>query len=384
MEKVTSGGAVRVSGIAVGLAAAWSIAGVSAATLPLVPVQQGLIITSALRTESGDRENVVKIVQADAAGVSYSWQLRERDATGVATQVNFYRFVRATDLANATRLHTIFRTEDKTQYPGYTAFTFSTAVYDALVAKGATPFTTVSLEKGAGSLQTVFDAMMPATFKLKGTLTRQGTTTFPVLINGRRVQAPALRAHGSFAFQDRREEQDFVLLADRNHPLVLKVVTGPEVLQVIRIDLPVRKDSSQVAGANEAEGGGERMLAGVEAQLQSDCRAELPGIYFDFAAATLTEESRGTIASLAQIVGRHPEWQLSIEGHTDDIGTDADNLNLSQARAQAVITSLTRQHGVDASRLAAKGFGESQPREPNPTLEGRARNRRVEVVRPCK
>lgn len=368
---------MRISGIAVGLAAAWSIAGVSATTLPLAPVQQGLIITSALHTESGDRENVVRIDKADAAGVSYSWRLRERDAKGVATQVNFYRFVRATDLANATRLNTIFRTEDKTQYPGYTAFTFSTAVYDALVAKGETPFTTVSLEKGAGGLQTVFDAMMPATFKLKGTLTRQGTTTFPVLIDGRRVQAPALRAHGSFAFQDRREEQDFVLLADRNHPLVLKVVTGPEVLQVIRIDLPVSEDSPQVASA-------EPMLASVEGQLQSDCRAELPGIYFDFAAATLTEESRGTIASLAQIVGRHPEWQLSIEGHTDDIGTDADNLKLSQARAQAVITSLTRQHGVDASRLTAKGFGESQPREPNTTLEGRARNRRVEVVRPCK
>src|SRR5687767_15645894 len=119
MEQVTSGGAVRISGIAVGLAAGWLIAGASAATQPMAPMEQGLIITSALRTESGDRENVVKIVQADAAGVSYSWQLRERDAKGVATQVNFYRFVRATDLANATRLHTIFRTEDKTQYPGY-------------------------------------------------------------------------------------------------------------------------------------------------------------------------------------------------------------------------------------------------------------------------
>jgi outer membrane protein OmpA-like peptidoglycan-associated protein len=200
-------------------------------------------------------------------------------------------------------------------------------------------------------------------------LTRKGTTTFPVLIDGQRVQVPALQVRGTFAFKERQMQQDFVLLADREHPLVLKVLTGTDVFQVIRIDLPASKSA--------------RPLSVVEARLQNDCRAELPGIYFDFAAATLSDQSRDTLASLAQIIGRHADWRLSIEGHTDDIGSDADNLKLSQARAQAVAIGLTQQYGVDASRLASKGYGESQPREPNATLEGRARNRRVEVVRPC-
>ena len=354
--------------VLIGWVAGWLSFGAAAAPA-LVPLQKGLIVTSALHMDQGDRENVVRIAQADAVGVSYSWDLVERAKGGATTKANFSRFVRATDMANATRLNTIFRSDDKTQYPGYTAFTFSTAVYDALLAKGETPFITVSFEDGDAGLQSIIASVLPTTMKLKGTLTRRGSTTFPVLLDGRRVQVPALQVHGTFAFKERQMKQDYVLLADRDHPLVLKVLTGTDVFQVIRIDLPASTSAPP--------------LSVVEADLQNDCRAELPGIYFDFAAATLSDQSRDTLASLAQIIGRHPDWRLSIEGHTDDIGGDSDNLKLSQARAQAVATGLTQQYRVDASRLTSKGYGESQPREPNTTLEGRARNRRVEVVRPC-
>ena len=350
------------------MAALLAVGSVQAAQ-PAVPLQKGLIVTSALHMEQGDRENVVRIEQADAAGVSYSWRLVERDRSGATTQANFYRFVRAADLASATRLNTIFRSDDRTFYPGYTAFTFSTAVYDALVGKGETPLLTVSFAGGGAGMQAVIASIMPITLKLKGTLTRKGTTTFPVLLHGERVQLPAMQVHGVFTLKERQMQQDFMVLADRGHPLVLQVVTGSDVFQVIRIDLPASTAAPP--------------LPEVEKRLREDCRAELPGIYFDFAAATLSDQSRDTMASLAQIVGRHPDWKLLIEGHTDDIGSDADNLKLSQARAQAVATSLTQQYRVEAVRLTAKGYGESQPREPNTTLAGRARNRRVEVVRPC-
>jgi len=78
----------------------------------------------------------------------------------------------------------------------------------------------------------------------------------------------------------------------------------------------------------------------------------------------------------------NPGWTVTIEGHTDNIGTDADNLSLSQRRANAVLAAVTAA-GVGPDRLTAVGFGESKPIASNDTLEGRARNRRVELARKC-
>jgi outer membrane protein OmpA-like peptidoglycan-associated protein len=71
--------------------------------------------------------------------------------------------------------------------------------------------------------------------------------------------------------------------------------------------------------------------------------------------------------------------KVRVEGHTDSVGSDETNLTLSQGRAESVMKYLTDK-GVDASRLEAKGFGESKPLADNKTEEGRAKNRRVEFV----
>ena len=78
---------------------------------------------------------------------------------------------------------------------------------------------------------------------------------------------------------------------------------------------------------------------------------------------------------------RHPEWKLAIEGHTDSVASDSYNLNLSGRRATAVRNALVTTKSIAATRLASAGFGESRPKDRNDTLEGRARNRRVELVR---
>ena len=72
---------------------------------------------------------------------------------------------------------------------------------------------------------------------------------------------------------------------------------------------------------------------------------------------------------------------LSIEGHTDNIASDQYNLALSARRAAAVKAALGTQFRIAGARLSTAGFGESSPRDRNDTLEGRARNRRVELVR---
>jgi OmpA family len=74
----------------------------------------------------------------------------------------------------------------------------------------------------------------------------------------------------------------------------------------------------------------------------------------------------------------NPDWKLTVEGHTDSIGDDAYNLDLSKRRALAVKQALVAQYNIFADRLANDGFGASRRVESNDTLEGRARNRRVE------
>ena len=72
---------------------------------------------------------------------------------------------------------------------------------------------------------------------------------------------------------------------------------------------------------------------------------------------------------------RHLDWTGTIEGHTDSVGTAAANLALSERRAAALRDRLVSTHKVDQARLVTQGYGSSRPREPNATIEGRARNR---------
>ena len=86
---------------------------------------------------------------------------------------------------------------------------------------------------------------------------------------------------------------------------------------------------------------------------------------------------------VAEILTRHRDWSVVIEGHTDSIGGDAPNRALSERRAAAVRDRLVARHRIDGARLRSAGLGPSKPREPNLTIEGRARNRRVELARDC-
>lgn len=78
---------------------------------------------------------------------------------------------------------------------------------------------------------------------------------------------------------------------------------------------------------------------------------------------------------------RPPDWKLKVEGDTDNIAADDYNLKLSQRRAASVKNALVSRYAIDGSRMTSEGFGESRPRSPNDTMTGRARNRRVELVR---
>ena len=103
-------------------------------------------------------------------------------------------------------------------------------------------------------------------------------------------------------------------------------------------------------------------------------------VYFALNKAEILPKSDNLLAQIAKTLERHP-WikKVRIEGHTDDVGKDAYNLDLSNRRARSVLDALIAR-GVAADRLDSVGYGEAQPIDSNKTLEGRAHNRRVEFV----
>lgn len=104
-------------------------------------------------------------------------------------------------------------------------------------------------------------------------------------------------------------------------------------------------------------------------------------IHFQTDSAEILPDSHTLLERIADVINRHPEIQcLEIQGHTDNQGTPAHNMTLSQQRAEAVRTALINL-GVSASRLTARGYGQTRPIAPNITAAGRARNRRVMFVR---
>lgn len=105
----------------------------------------------------------------------------------------------------------------------------------------------------------------------------------------------------------------------------------------------------------------------------------LHNIYFAFNSADILANSQKVLDEFIVFLNDHPTLQISIEGHTDNVGSDEFNLILSENRAKAVYNYLVN-NGIDANRLQYKGFGESNPIATNETEEGRAMNRRTEFV----
>lgn len=103
-------------------------------------------------------------------------------------------------------------------------------------------------------------------------------------------------------------------------------------------------------------------------------------INFDFNKADIRPDSRPIIDEVTKLLRDNPDLRLTVEGHTDNVGTPAYNLNLSDARARSVVAALTAQ-GIEARRLKSAGYGQGRPIADNGTDDGRAKNRRVELVK---
>ena len=115
--------------------------------------------------------------------------------------------------------------------------------------------------------------------------------------------------------------------------------------------------------------------------LAASGRVATQGIYFDSGSDRIRPESTPTLKEIGEMLKEHADLKLTIEGHTDNVGADAANLELSNRRAAAVKAFLVESYAVDPGRLQSAGLGATKPVAPNTTPEGRQQNRRVELVK---
>lgn len=118
----------------------------------------------------------------------------------------------------------------------------------------------------------------------------------------------------------------------------------------------------------------------IGAGIREQGRVVLDGLFFDHDKATLTPQSAPVLTAIAEYLKSDGGRSFYVVGHTDAKGTLAYNLDLSKARAQAVVTALIRDHAIEAKRLDAHGLGPLSPRASNASDSSRERNRRVELV----
>ena len=301
----------------------------------------------------------------------------------------------ATDLENSTEADGyLCRDGREDKHPGKTAMSLSRKVLNELRSTGQAEFTyhddplkallksfksamasdsNASRDAASADLVKKMMNLSPVgggdedtdTPPLKCTLRRDGTAdvAFPVLVNDQPVELPAI----NIVVKLPDKEGHLYVLDDPENPLVLAGAStegGHEQIIKIYWDVENNPQTSQLAEDLEKTG-----------------RAKVYDLYFDFRSDSLRPESKKVLEDIARVMKQHPDWKLSVEGNTDNIGGNAFNLDLSQRRAAAVKQALVDQYDIAGGRLGTAGFGASHPVDTNDTIEGRARNRRVELAR---
>jgi len=129
-------------------------------------------------------------------------------------------------------------------------------------------------------------------------------------------------------------------------------------------------------GFRFAEGG-----KSMREQLDEEGKIVTHGILFDPDSYVIKGESYKTLKNIGRLLEDDSALRLSIEGHTDSDGSDEHNMTLSKNRAESVRNYLISKFGIAPDRLEAKGWGESKPIDTNDSPEGKANNRRVELIK---
>jgi hypothetical protein len=367
-------------------------------------MQPGMTITgSSSDPEHGDYEVIVSITDVSPQGVSSTISAQVPENTPGASPSGHPNVKTATmphtdsqqDLLHATGYMPYFSEGFPPSIPGATMIVISQDVFRAIKSGRGIDTTTpvdspasramMQMVLATGALQTTMSGgQSKVDFWAKinkatchDMRTDASDAAFPVLLNGRRTTLPAIR----YACQTNTQSGAMYVLDDDRMPLLLWGQNG----QVTQINFPLRPlgagASGGGGGGGAGGGGGGGGGQGVEQALKKEGHVDVYGIYFDFASDKLRPESGPVLAEIALALKDNPAWKLHVNGHTDNIGGEAFNLGLSQRRAAAVKDALVTRYQIAPDRLATSGYGLSRPIATNQTMEGRARNRRVELQR---
>jgi outer membrane protein OmpA-like peptidoglycan-associated protein len=412
--------------------AAWSDSG--AADGPSVPLCPGLTIVTAIASQ-GDYESIKTIESANSkeVRVKYTSEVGPAWWTNPSPQARHlmttHRTVLTNDLESAHSYDQIFvgTANSSETAPGTTAIGTSAAVLRELKTKGEAELKICSAAEDVQVMDASAHQLQPAppggcySISSPITLKRVGNepTHVRVLVNGTLVDLPAVQALGDTG------KEEFFFLDDERNPLALQFrlgiwemsslsprtrkacedakmkpglrLTGPiscdlphggdqDTLRVVKITTdcmqPGVESGSSGSGPGPAAGGAASSGAmAMEKSLAETGKVDVYSIYFAFNSDVLREESEPTLKEIAEVLRRHRDWKLRVAGHTDGVGGDEQNLDLSKRRAAAVKDALVKRYGLAAGRLSTTGFGKSQPKDTNDTLEGRGHNRRVELMK---
>jgi outer membrane protein OmpA-like peptidoglycan-associated protein len=323
-----------------------------------VPFVEGLTTVRSISEPAGDYESLRTIDSIKPDGYTLTLNADVPSEDGETDDLEVTRFVLAADQQNARQMRLYFHSDDPTSFPK-TVPGVSRAILMDLRTSGKAQLTFLDVGSFFGS------SMIIRT--LPGEVARIGNAPVPVsvLVNGVKTQLPAIHAKGSVKDEDGAETLEFYVLDNPDNPLVLKL-SGPNIAtaDVTRIEYPVP------AAAQE-----------LEKSLDKRETVQIRGIYFAFGSDRIRRKSERVLREISDVMHRHPDWKLRIDGHTDAVGSDSANLDLSRRRAAAVKAALVQRYGIVEQRLVSEGHGESSPVDTNDTPEGRARNRRVELRR---
>jgi outer membrane protein OmpA-like peptidoglycan-associated protein len=341
-----------------------------------IPLVVGLTVTSSVRAVEGDYDALANVTGTDARNVSLTIEADAPQSPGGPPQeVSISRTVQMVDLKEGRTMKYFFTSADPDVIAGSTAIEVSAAVLEDLRKTGTSQIT---LDGRAGGLFGAVGDLLASAGKASGvgrlldsrmqasgtvSLVEKTTIRFAVLVNGKIASLPVYHVRGHLGNEDNSEDAELFILDDVANPLVLREAINGEASEVTKIEFPAANASTVL-----------------EQELAKDRRSVLYGIYFDFNSATLKPQSEPVLREIVAVMKREPAWTLKVEGHTDNVGGDAKNLDLSTRRAAAVKAALV-ERGVLANRLNTGGYGSQVPRETNTTLAGRARNRRVELSR---
>lgn len=148
---------------------------------------------------------------------------------------------------------------------------------------------------------------------------------------------------------------------------------------VASAELDAFKGLGKEAGKAVATGAKENLLGAITKKLKKVQNEKGP-IKFKTGKAEIDPACDKTMTAIAAILADYPGFHVQVDGHTDNVGNPEANKKLSQERADAVVKYMVEKKGVEAKRLSAKGFGDSQPIADNKSKKGQAKNRRVDFT----